>query len=223
MTKPRERLQRLGARALSETELLAILLSTGRPGSGVLAVAAELIDTFGGVGLAEASIEELCRVSGVGIAKATRLSAALEFGRRLMAMKAQRNPVQTATDAFAIVAPQLSGEREEHVIALLLDAKGGLVATYTIAIGGLAGVALHPREVFREAVRRGAASLLLAHNHPSGDPTPSEADCEATRRLIAAASVMGIPLLDHLVIGQGRYVSLRASTVLWGEFELPIV
>ena len=213
--QPRERLWLHGAAALSETELLAIVLSTGRHGAPVLAVAAELIKAFPGASLQDASPAEFCRVPGVGPAKATRLAAAVELGRRAIAPGADRPPVRTAADAFALVAPRLDGSPQEAVVSLHLDTRGRLIGEPLVALGSLASVELHPREVFRPAIRQGAASLLLAHGHPSGDPEPSAEDLAATRRLLDVSTIVGIPVLDHLVVGSGRYVSLRATTALW--------
>lgn len=212
---PRERLWRHGPGALSEAELLAIVLCTGRPGASVLAVAAELAKSFSGRSLGDASLEELCRIPGVGPAKAARLAAAVELGRRALAPPADRPVVRTAADGYALVASRLDGCSQELVVTLLLDAKGALLGEPTVALGGLSAVDLHPREVFRPAIRQGAASILLAHGHPSGDPDPSAEDLAVTRRLLDVSTIVGIPLLDHLVVGRGRYVSIRATTALW--------
>ncbi|MBU6428828.1 MAG: DNA repair protein RadC [Cyanobacteria bacterium REEB65] len=213
--KPRERLWLQGPATLSEVELLAILLSTGRAGAPVLAVAAELAKAFPGQALQTASAQELCSVPGVGPAKATRLAAAVELGRRANVPGVDRPIVRSAADAFAIAAPRLDGNSQEAVVTLLLDAKGRLIGDPLVALGGLTQVDLHPREIFRPAIRHGAATLLLAHGHPSGDPTPSTADLDATALILEAGAIVGIPVVDHLVIGGGRYVSLRATTRLW--------
>lgn len=215
MIGPRERLEAQGPAALSDAELLALLLSTGRPGASVLAVAAELVAAYPGRTLPDASIEELCKISGVGRAKASRLAAAWELGRRALGPTVGRPNVRTAADAFRAVAPLIGSMASEHVLALLLDARCGLIASATVAIGGHAGVEVHAREVFREAIRRGASSVILAHNHPSTDLTPSRDDQETTKRLLQVSEIVGIPLVDHLIVGGGRYVSLRATSGLW--------
>lgn len=213
--RPRERLWRHGPAALSETELLAIVLCTGRPGSPVLAVAAELVKAFSGRALGDASLQELCQVSGVGPAKAARVAAAVELGRRALTPPAERPAVRSAGEAYTLLAPRLDGCSQELVVSLLLDAKGRLLGEPLVALGGLSAVDLHPREVFRPAIRQGAASVLLAHGHPSGDPEPSAEDLAVTSRLLDVSAIVGIPVLDHIVVGRGRYVSLRATTTLW--------
>ncbi len=219
--RPRERLWRQGAAALSDAELLAIVLNTGRPGAPVLVVAAELLKAFSGRSLGNASPTELCEIPGVGPAKAARLSAAIELGRRAFAPADERPVVRSAQDAYALVAPRLDGCPQESVVALLLDAKGRLLGEPLVALGGLFEVELHPREVFRPAIRQGAASLLLAHGHPSGDPRPSAQDLTATRRLLGVADIVGIPIVDHLIVGNGRYTSLRATSALWDSSPDP--
>lgn len=212
---PRERLSRMGPEALSDSELIAILLATGRPGASVMSVAAEVSRTFPGSSLGLASLEELCRVPGVGMAKACRLAAAFELGRRALAPALSRPQIRSASDAFAIVGPQLGDQTEERAVTLLLDARGGLISSPTVALGALSALALHPRQVFREAIRRDAASILLVHNHPSGDLTVSRQDFETTRTLLDIGILLGIPLIDHIVVGGRRFVSLRETTQLW--------
>ncbi|MBM3267188.1 MAG: DNA repair protein RadC [Candidatus Sericytochromatia bacterium] len=212
---PRERLSRLGAEALSDRELLAILLATGRPGASVLSLAADVAGRFPPPALLRVSLEELCRLPGIGTAKASRLLAALELGRRSLRPPGDRPVIRGAADAYAIVGPALGNLAEEQAVVLLLDARGGLIATPTIAVGGLAALGFEARQVFREAVRRDAAGLLLAHNHPTGDLRPSPADIETTRKLLEASEVVGIPVIDHLIVAPGGFTSLREATRLW--------
>ncbi len=219
---PRERLSRLGPEALSDRELLAILLATGRPGASVQALATDLAQLFPGPALGEASLEELCRLPGVGQAKASRLVAAMELGRRSLAPAAARPFIRNAADAFAIIGPELGSQPSERVVTLLLDSRGGLISSPTVAMGGLSSLALHPRQIFREAIRRDAATIVIAHNHPGKDPAPSIQDIETTRRLLDLAIMLGIPLVDHLVVVPGSYVSLRKTTRLWdGGPDMP--
>ncbi|ADI38590.1 UPF0758 protein pc1765 [Waddlia chondrophila 2032/99] len=209
--KPRERLQRLGADALSSTELLAVILGCGTRGCSVLELSKELIARFGGLRhLADATIEELLQMRGVGTAQAIKLKAAFSLGKRAYHPgQLRRYRVQTPEHAYAYVKDFLLQETKEVLISLLLDTKGDLITQKIISIGTLSHTLAHPREVFFDAVRHKAASLVIAHNHPSGDPTPSRHDIEMTAQLIKAGELMGIPLQDHLIIGSRTFVSLR--------------
>lgn len=182
----------------------------------------EIARTFPGPALGLASLEELCRIPGVGPAKAGRLAAAFELGRRALAPSLVRPPVRSAADAFAIVGPQLGTCPDERAVTLLLDLRGGLISTPTVALGSIASLSLHPRQIFREAIRRDAASVLLAHNHPSGDLTVSRHDTETTRILLDIGVLLGIPVIDHIIVAGRNFVSLRETTELWsGGPDLP--
>jgi DNA repair protein RadC len=207
--RPRERLLAKGPQALTEAQLLAILLRTGRRDSSAVQVAMELLHRVGGVGgLAQCGIEELCAISGVGPAKAAQLKAAIELGRRSLA-----EPLSTGTritcshDLFKHFHPALRDLKHELFKVVLLDAKHTVLKEATVSEGSLTLSIVHPREVFALAVRESAASVIFLHNHPSGDPTPSPEDRQLTERLVAAGRVLGIRVLDHLVIGDGTYVS----------------
>lgn len=208
--RPRERLLHHGVEALSVTELLAILLSTGTRGKSVLVLAQEILTKFGSVArLLEASISELCEVKGVGRAKAIQLQAA--FG---IALKTARTGIDekqplTAKLAYELVAHELVSQKQEILLVILKDIKGRLITYEKISVGTLSEVLVHPREVFFPAVRHKAHSFILAHNHPSGDPTPSEADLTLTRHLLRSSQIMGINLDDHLIIGNHCFTSLR--------------
>ncbi len=215
--RPRERLLLYGEESLSASELVAIILGSGTRGRSVVQLAKELLATFGSLErLADASIEELCCFKGLGRAKAIQLKAAVSLGKRVSRGSTVLRPaVRTAQQAYALLRNRLEGEGQERVIVLLLDTKSCLIAQEMISLGTVAQVLVHPREVFHPAIRHQAASLILAHNHPSGDPTPSPEDKLLTRQLLAASRVMSIPLNDHLIIGKGTYVSLRD---LWPEW-----
>jgi len=209
--RPRERLQHSGASALSDIELLAILLRTGTPRENVLQLATRLIWRYGGlVGLARANFSELCREHGVGEAKVTQIKAALELGRRLGASSSEARPqISSPADAAALIQTEMSLLEQEHLRTLLLDTKNRLLGTPTICIGSLNANHVRISDLFREAIRANSASIIVAHNHPSGDPTPSPEDVQVTRQIVEAGKMLDIDVLDHLIIGGHRFVSLK--------------
>jgi len=213
--RPRERLVAEGPAALSSAELVALLLRTGSRTRSALDVATDLLCQHGSLErLAAASPAELCRTAGVGEVKALHLLAAFELGRRLGALPPRSRPaIRTPADAAALVVGDLRFRETEHFLVLLLNTKNEVLDRVELAHGGLASSPVHPREVFKAAVRHSAAGVILVHNHPSGDPTPSRADLAITRRLSRAGRVMGIPIIDHIVVGDGRFVSLRERGV----------
>lgn len=214
--RPRERLIRHGVNALSLAELLAILLVTGVQGKSVLALAHEVLARFGTIeGLLEASISELCEIKGIGKAKAIQLKAAFGIALKTSLRTIARTSI-TSYDAYALVKDDLSRQKQERLVVILKDIKGRLITHETISVGTLSEVLVHPREVFYPAVRHKASSLILAHNHPSGDPTPSSADLELTRHLMKSSRIMGIGLEDHLIIGADRFISLKEAGYLNG-------
>jgi len=207
----RERLWLAGAGALADADLIAVLLGTGSPRVAVTALASELLESAGGLrGLAAAHPAELVRSSGVGEAKAARLLAAVEIGRRVCGIPWQRGEsFRGAQQVFDHFAPRLRDERRELFIAAYLDVRRRLIGEELISCGSLVASIVHPREVFRPAVRLAAASVIAVHNHPSGDPTPSAEDWAVTERLRRSGETLGIELLDHVVIGDGAWSSLR--------------
>jgi DNA repair protein RadC len=207
--RPRERLLARGPDALSDAHLLAILLRTGRRDSSAVQVAIELLHRVGGVGgLAQCGVDELCGIPGVGPAKAAQLKAAVELGKRAMAQ-----PLSTGTrvscsgDLFNHFHPSLRDLKHELFKVVLLDAKNTVLKETTVSEGSLTLSIVHPREVFACAVRESAAAVIFLHNHPSGDPTPSLEDRQLTDRLVAGGKLLGIRVLDHVIIGDSRYVS----------------
>ena len=218
--RPRERLLRHGPDALSTAELVAVLLRTGSPTRSALDVASDLIGRHGGLArLAAAGVRELCGVDGIGEVKALNLLAAFELGRRLGALPARRRAlIAGPADAARVLMDRLRFAEAERFVVLLLNTRHEVLDAVEVTRGGLASSPVHPREVFKPAVREGAAAVILVHNHPSGDPTPSRADLAITARLCRAAAVMGVPVLDHIIIGDGRWVSLRERRV---AFEGP--
>jgi len=207
--RPRERLLSKGSEFLSDAHLLAILLRTGRRDSSAVQVAIELLDRMGGLGgLAACGIEELCAVQGIGPAKAAQLKAALALGRRSLAIPLSTGTrISSSADLFKHFHPVLRDVKHELFKVVLLDAKNMVVKEATVSEGSLTLSIVHPREVFALAIRESAAAVIFLHNHPSGDPTPSMEDRRLTDRLVAAGGVLGIRVLDHLIIGDGRYVS----------------
>ena len=207
--RPRERLLTQGPQALTNAQLLAILLRVGRQGSSAVQVGMDILDRLGDVaGLAQCGIEELCAVPGVGEAKAAQLKAALELGKRALAGPLTKGTkITSSSDLFAHYHPTLRDLRHEVFKVVLLDAKHAIMRDTTVSEGSLTLSIVHPREVFTLAVKESAAAVIFLHNHPSGDPTPSQEDRALTARLVSAGEVLGIRVLDHLVIGDGRYVS----------------
>ena len=212
--RPRERLLSKGPEALSDAHLLAILLRTGRRDSSAVQVALELLSQVGGVGgLAGCGIEELC----IGPAKAAQLKAALALGRRSMAAPLSTGTrIGSSSDLFQHFHPALRDLKHEVFKVVLLDAKNHVIKEVTVSEGSLTLSIVHPREVFALAVRESAAAIIVLHNHPSGDPTPSQEDRQLTDRLVAAGSLLGIRVLDHLIMGDGRYTSFADEGWLRG-------
>jgi len=213
---PRERLDAHGVEVLSEAELIALLLRTGGGRRDALALAATLLHRHGGLpGLARAAAAELSGEDGMGPAKSATLVAALELGRRLAARRLRSgDPVRGPADVFRHFHPRLRDARHERFLLVLLDGRHRMLREVVISQGTLTASLVHPREVFRPALREAAAAVVLVHNHPSGDPTPSREDQEITERLAAAGELLGIPVLDHVVVAERGYVSLRESGLL---------
>ncbi len=209
--RPRERLAYAGPAALSSAELLAIILRTGGQGENVIRMAERLLVEFGGlVGLAQAGFEELCRVRGIGPAKVTQIKAALELGRRLsLAAPEERLQVRSPDDVANLLMLEMGLLEQEQLRTVLLDTRNKILRVTTIYTGSLHTTVVRVGEVFREAVRANCAGLVIVHNHPSGDPTPSPEDVRMTRRLVEAGELLHIEVVDHLIIGRNRYVSMK--------------
>lgn len=214
--RPRERLLQYGASHLSNQELLAILLGSGTKKESVMGLSNRLLMHFEGLKLlSEATIEELMSIRGIGQAKGVTLLAALEVGKRIQQYKPEeRYVIRSPEDGADYVMEEMRSLNQEHLVALFLNTKNQVIHQQTIFIGSLNASIVHPREIFREAVKRSAASVVCAHNHPSGDPSPSQEDIHVTRRLVEAGKIMGIELLDHLVIGNNRFISLKEKGYL---------
>lgn len=222
--RPRERLIAQGAKTLATAELLAILLSTGSGKLSAVGLGQYILQTLSQhqrdplSALREVTISELTKVSGVGTAKATTILAAIELGKRVYQ---SRPPEKTVIDdpnvAAAALSHELMWQSQERFAVLILDVKHRLIATQVITIGTATETLAHPREIFREIIRQGGTRAIIAHNHPSGNVEPSAEDINLTRQLLEGARFLGIPLLDHLILGNGNHLSLRQTTSLWDE------
>jgi DNA repair protein RadC len=208
--RPRERLVALGAASLSTAELLAVILRTGTAKENVLRLCQRILAQFDGLqGLAQATPADLQQIRGLGEAKVAQIVAALEIGRRLLAYTPNERPVVNSAADAAQLLMDMGHLQQEHVRVVLLDMNRRVIATPTVYIGTLNASVLRVSEVFREAVTRNSPAIILAHNHPSGDPSPSPEDIEITRTLIAAGTLLDIALVDHIIIGQQAWRSLK--------------
>ena len=209
--RPRERLVRHGSESLSTSELIALILGSGSKTKSVLELAQEIVVKFGTLQqLAEATLTEMLEIKGVGLAKALQLKAALSLGLRASKQAVQvKYRIEHPMHAYHLIKDEIEFEKREHFMVILQDVKGYVICHEVVSIGTLSQTIVHPREVFYPAVRHKAASIIVAHNHPSGDPTPSLQDIELTKSLLEASQMIGIPLHDHLIIGHQRYISLR--------------
>lgn len=209
--RPRERLIREGAGSLSNQELMAILLRTGTRSESVLVLANRVLSTVDRLqDLIGMTVEEMTEIKGIGEAKAVHILAAAELGKRLYRTSPQdRYKIRSPEDAANYLMTDMSSLNQEHFVVLFLNVKNEVLHKQTIFIGSLNSSIVHPREVFREAFKRSAASMIISHNHPSGDTTPSREDIEVTKRLMEAGSIMGIDVLDHIIIGDQKFISLK--------------
>ncbi|AIE60903.1 RadC family protein [Bacillus methanolicus] len=214
--RPRERFIQSGPESLSNHELLAILLRTGTKHESVLQLANRLLTHFEGLRLLkDATLEEITEIKGIGKAKAIQVLAAVEIGRRISNLcYDERYVIRSPEDGARYLMNDMRFLSQEHFVCLYLNTKNQVLHKQTIFIGSLNASIVHPREVFKEAFRRSAVSIICAHNHPSGDPTPSREDIEVTKRLGECGKIIGIDLLDHLVIGENKYVSLKEKGYL---------
>jgi DNA repair protein RadC len=217
--RPREKLERVGAGSLGDNELLAIVLGHGVPHAGALELANAVLASVGGLhGLARSSVDDLRQVPGIGSARAARLIAAIEAGRRTLVCRRRERPqIANPRDAAELLIPQFGSRPVEHFGVVLLDTKHRVLRSTLLSVGTLDASIVHPREVFREATRGGAAAIVLFHNHPSGDPMPSEDDVALTRRLVHAGDLMGIAVLDHVILAETGFSSLREMKLLRAE------
>jgi len=220
--RPRERLARLGAQALSKAELLAILLRVGVPGESAVQVGQRLLKEFEGLaGLHRAPFEELCNQHGIGKAKASQIKAAIELGRRMSQESPDvRSTITSPADAAALVAYDMSALEQEHLRLILLDTRNRVLEIVEVYKGSVNSSQVHVGELFKSAIRRNASALIVVHNHPSGDPTPSPDDVAVTRSIVQAGKLLDVDVLDHMIIGQGkdRWVSMKERGLGFTEY-----
>ncbi|MGE7759041.1 RadC family protein [Peribacillus sp. NPDC097895] len=214
--RPRERFLQDGPQSLSNQELLALLLRTGTKEESVLQLSGRLINSFKGLRLLkEASVEELTVIKGIGEAKAIHILASVELGRRINKLNDQdRYVIRSPEDGANYCMEEMRFLSQEHFVCLYLNTKNQVLQKTTVFIGSLNASIVHPREVFKEAFKRSAASIICLHNHPSGDPSPSREDIEVTKRLVECGKIIGIEVLDHIIIGEHKYISLKEKGYL---------
>ncbi|ULT59911.1 DNA repair protein RadC [Neobacillus drentensis] len=214
--RPRERFKTHGPQSLSNHELIAILLRTGTKDESVLQLSNRLLTHFEGLRMLKgATLEEMTEIKGIGAAKAIQILAAVEIGRRIANLNyTDRYVIRSPEDGAKYVMNDMRFLTQEHFVCLFLNTKNQVIHKQTVFIGSLNASIVHPREVFREALKRSAASIIALHNHPSGDPTPSKEDIDVTKRLVECGKIIGIDLLDHLIIGENKFVSLKEKGYL---------
>lgn len=209
--RPRERLLRDGAEALSNQELIALMLGSGTRAESVIDLAGRVVQHFDGLKLLkEATVQELMAIRGIGEAKAVQLRAALEIGRRIKQFPVEETHiVRSPQDVADYMMEEMRHLKQEHFVALYLNTKNAVLHKKTLFIGSLNASLVHPREVFKEALRYSSASLVCLHNHPSGQPEPSPEDIEVTKRLVSTGKMLGVELLDHVIIGDRKFYSMK--------------
>ena len=214
--RPRERMEMLGAEKLSDQELLAILLATGSKEASALDLAEQLLQRYQGLaGLQQATLDDLMEQKGIGTAKATTIAAAVELGKRIStSISGYRPVIAGSADAARLLQGRMRGLDREHFFVLFLNPKHAVLGMVTVSIGTLSSSLVHPREVFKQAIKRSASAVILAHNHPSGNCEPSKEDLQVTKRLKDAGELVGIEVIDHLIIGEDRYYSFCENELL---------
>ncbi|PIN87425.1 hypothetical protein COV12_03955 [Candidatus Woesearchaeota archaeon CG10_big_fil_rev_8_21_14_0_10_32_24] len=211
--RPRERMERAGPQVLSNGELLAILLKSGTKKENVLQISYGLLSKYGLQNLSRTSLQELCQEHGIGKAKACQIVALFELAKRIPLKENEKIPILKSRDLARTYITKMQDLQKEHFVAVYLDSKNKIIVDHTITIGTLNSSLVHPREVFHGAIKHLANAVIILHNHPSGDPTPSEEDLEVTRVLEETGSIMGIQLLDHLIIGKQKWWSWKEQMI----------
>ncbi len=213
--RPREKLQNHGVKALSNAELLAILLRTGTRNESALSLSYKILSKNDGIkSLANAEVTDLNTISGIGLAKASQLIAAVELGKRIAQYSYNEDIyVKKPQDAASILMEEMRYYKKEHMKIIMLNVKCKVIGIEEISIGNLNSSLAHPREIFKPAIKNSSANIILTHNHPSGDPTPSKDDIEITRRVYEAGKILGIELYDHIIIGDGVFTSLKEKNL----------
>ncbi len=216
--RPRERLKKVGVDNLSLAELLALVIEKGRKGENVLTIAQNLISHFGNLeNIKEASVEELQQVKGIGFATACKLKAAFKLGEKAQVQNQimqNDQKIKSAKDVFNLLKNNLGNKKKEHFKVLSLDSRNQLISVDDVSIGTINANLVHPREVFKTAIQHLAVSIIIVHNHPSGDPEPSEDDIEITKRITEAGKIIGIDILDHIIIAKTKFFSFKDENLI---------
>lgn len=215
--RPREKLYKYGPKALSNTELLAIIIRTGNRENTAIEISQKLlVGKKEGISfLVNTNLQEITKIKGIGKCKAAQILAAVELGKRVMSeTNSDKSRVTSPSDIADILMLDMGHLKKEHFRIVMLDTKNGIIGIEDISIGSLNSSIVHPREVFKEAIAKSSASIILVHNHPSGDPTPSKEDIAITRRLSEGGEILGIKVLDHIIIGNKKYISLKEKDIL---------
>ncbi|EYE88457.1 hypothetical protein Q428_07695 [Fervidicella metallireducens AeB] len=214
--RPRERLIKYGAEVLSNAELLAIILRTGTKSESAINIANRILSSKDGLEfLVNSSVQELSSIKGIGDAKAAQIKAAIEIGKRMRNYRSDKKfKITSPADAAELVLEDLRYLKKEYLRVIFLNTKNIVIDVKDLSIGSLSSSIVHPREVFCEAIKKSTSSIIITHNHPSGDPTPSQEDINITKRLCEAGKIIGIEILDHLIIGDGCYISLKEKGII---------
>ena len=215
--RPVEKACRQGIDKLSNAELIALILHTGTRNKSAIGLGEDVLSAFSaGIGsLGGCTLEDLLQIDGIGASKACRILSAVELGKRIAkAVPMRRFSVEKPEDIVQLFMEELRYQKKEHFKCVLVNAKAEIIAVDSVSVGELSSTIIHPREVFQLAIRKSAAAVILIHNHPSGDPAPSRQDTETTKRLIEGGKLLGIRVLDHIIIGDGRYVSMGAMGLI---------
>ena len=209
--RPRERLQKFGPEALSAQELLALVIGRGIPKKSVMSIAQELLTRFGNVkAISQATIEELSQIKGIGLAKAAQIKACFELGKREdLELEMINFDIKNPESVVKAIRASIKDKAKEHFKLILLNPRNKIIRISTISVGTLNASLVHPREVFKDAIVHSAASVVLAHNHPSGDPEPSGDDIKITKKLVESGKILGIDVIDHIVVGKNSFLSFK--------------
>jgi DNA repair protein RadC len=215
--RPRERMQKLGPEAVSAQELLALVMGRGIAGESIMVTSQRLLDRFETIeNLSNATIEELCQVRGIGLAKACQIKAAFELDNRMgrSSASSQKVTIKTPEDAYQELKHKSRGRKKEHFWAIFLDTRSRVIKSAEISVGTLDTSLVHPRELFKEAISASSASIIVAHNHPSGNPEASQDDIKLSKRLVETGKLIGIEVVDHIIIGDSKYLSMKREGLI---------
>ena len=218
--KPRERLEKGSPLSLSNSELMAIILSKGTRELNVLDLSKHILSLYNLTELSQENIAGLRKIKGIGLAKACQIVACFELGRRLESFPhEQKISITCAEEVYKLLSPKMKNQKKENLTVLLLDTRKHILKEEIIFIGTLDASIIHPREILKSAIKESASAIIIVHNHPSGDPSPSDEDIRVTKQLIEASELVGIPILDHVIIGSESYISLKTADGLRGSFR----